>query len=116
MKRERSLGYEPRDAASENRGCDIESRDPETGGLRLTEIKGRCADAEAVTVTRNKMLTALNAGGSFILAAVLVEDGFVHRLLYVPDPARIFGPPPGFAEVSRTISVSAIGKAAEAGP
>ncbi len=116
MERERSLGYEPRDVASENRGYDIEGRDPETGGLRFIEVKGRRADAEAVTITRNEMLAAFNAVEAFILAAVLVEDGFVHRPLYVPDPARIFGPPPGFAEVSRAISVSAIGEAAETGP
>ena len=32
MAQERSLGFEPHDVSSENRGYDIESRDPETGG------------------------------------------------------------------------------------
>ena len=113
MERERSLGYEPFDVSSENRGYDIESRDPETGGLRFIEVKGRRADARAITVTRNEMLAALNAGDSFILAAVLVEDGFVHRPLYVPDPSSLFGAEPSFNEVHRAISVASIKAAAQ---
>ena len=101
MARERSLGYEPIDVSSENRGYDIESRDQETGGLRFIEVKGRRADAQAITITRNEMLAALNAAGSFILAAVLVEGGFVHRPLYVLNPAPLFGAEPGFNEVHR---------------
>ena len=116
MKHERSLGYEPFDVSSENRGYDIESRDPETGVLRFIEVKGRRADARAVTVTRNEMLAALNAQDSSILAVVLVEEGFVHQPLYVTNPSRIFGSEPGFAEVSRAISVAAIKESAEARP
>ena len=110
MARERSLGYEPQDVSSENRGYDIESRDPETGGLRFIEVKGRRADAQAITITRNEMLAALNAAESFILAAVLVEGGFVHQPLYVPNPAPLFGAEPGFNEVHRAISVASIRK------
>ena len=108
MERERSLGYEPFDVSSENRGYDIESRDPETGGLRFIEVKGRRVDAEAITITRNEMLAALNGGDSFILAAVLVEDGVVHEPLYVPNPSTLFGAEPGFNEVHRAISVASI--------
>ena len=36
--------------------------------------------------------------------------------VYLSDPARIFGPEPGFAEVSRTISVDAIRQAADGAP
>ena len=61
MAEERDLGFEPRDVSSENRGYDIESRNPQSGGLRFIEVKGRRADANAVTITRNEMLTALNA-------------------------------------------------------
>ena len=86
MAQERSLGFEPHDVSSENRGYDIESRDPQTGSLRFIEVKGRRADAHAITITRNEMLAALNAAESFILAAVLVESGFEHEPLYVPDP------------------------------
>ncbi len=116
MEHERNAGYEPLDVSAENRGYDIESRDPGTGGLRFIEVKGRRADARAVTITRNEMLAALNAGAAFILAVVLVEDGVVHRPRYVTDPARIFGPDPGFAEVSRAISVSAIRERADPPP
>ena len=115
MARERDLGFEPDDVSSENRGYDIESRDPKTGGLRFIEVKGRRADAEAITITRNEMLAALNAGESFILAAVLVEDGLVHQPLYVPDPAPLFGAEPGFNEVHRAISVASIKAAAQGG-
>ena len=113
MARERDLGFEPDDVSSQNRGYDIESRDPKTGGLRFIEVKGRRADAEAITITRNEMLAALNAGESFILAAVLVEDGFVHQPLYVPDPSPLFGAEPGFNEVHRAISVASIMAAAQ---
>ncbi|MCY3564646.1 MAG: helicase-related protein, partial [Gammaproteobacteria bacterium] len=83
IERERELGFKPQDVAAENRGYDIESRDPVTGGLRFIEVKGRRADASGITITRNEMLTALNAAESYILAAVLVEDGYVHDPLYV---------------------------------
>ena len=114
MVQERSLGFEPRDVSSENRGYDIESRDPETGGLRFIEVKGRRADAQGITITRNELLAALNAADSFILAVVLIQKGFVHQPLYVRNPARLFGPEPGFAEVSRAILLEAIRRAATA--
>ena len=112
MARERNLGCEPSDISSENRGYDIESRDPETGGLRFIEVKGRRADARAVTITRNEMLAALNAADAFILALVLVEAGHVHQPLYVPNPGPLFGAEPEFNEVHRAISVESIQAAA----
>ncbi|MYE02968.1 MAG: DUF3883 domain-containing protein, partial [Alphaproteobacteria bacterium] len=112
MTQERSLGFEPHDVSGENRGYDIESRDPETGGLRFIEVKGRRADAQGITITRNELLAALNAADSFILAVVLVENGFVHQPLYVRNPAPIFGAEPGFNEVHRTITVASIRAAA----
>ena len=113
MERERSLGREPRDVSAENRGYDIESREPETGRLRFIEVKGRRADARAITITRNEMLAAFNAAESFILAVVFVEGDLVHAPRYVPNPAPIFGPEPGFNEVSRAISAEAIKVAAQ---
>ena len=112
MDRERKLGYEPVDVSSEDRGYDIESRDPETGRLRFIEVKGRRADARTVSITRNEMLAAFNAADSFILALVLVEGTYVHHPLYLPNPAPVFGPEPGFNEVSRAISAEAIKRAA----
>ncbi len=67
-------------------------------------------------MTRNEVLAALSAEDSFVLAVVLVDGGFVHQPLYVPNPVRIFGPEPGFAEVSRAISVIAIGESVETRP
>ena len=115
MDRERALGHEPRDVSAENRGYDIESRERGTGRLRFIEVKGRRADARAVTITRNEMLAAYNAGTAYILALVPVSAAGAARPLYAPDPAPLFGPEPGFAEVSRAISVEAIRRAAEAG-
>ena len=113
MERERSLGHEPRDVSKEDRGYDIESRDPDTGRLRFIEVKGRRADARAITITRNEMLAALNAAESFILAVVFVAEGLVREPLYVPNPAPIFGSEPNFNEVSRQISAKALKAAAQ---
>ena len=112
MGRERALGHEPRDVSAEDRGYDVESREAGTGRLRFIEVKGRRADARAVTVTRNEMLAAYNARDAYILAVAPVERGIAQEPIYLPDPARVFGPEPGFAEVSRAISVKAIRRAA----
>jgi hypothetical protein len=70
MRTERALGFEPVDVGAENRGYDIESRDPPTDRLRLIEVKGRVRGAETVTVTRNELLCGLNAQetSTYILA------------------------------------------------
>ena len=115
MDRERALGFEPVDVSSEDRGYDIESRDPATGRLRFIEVKGRRADARTVSITRNEMLAAFNAADAFILAVVLVEGEYVHHPLYLRNPAPVFGPEPGFNEVSRAISAEAIKRAASRG-
>ena len=113
LEREQSLGHEPRDVSAENRGYDIESRDGENGRLRFIEVKGRRADADAITITRNEMLAALNAGNSYILAVVFVEGGIDHPPIYVQNPAPIFGSEPEFNEVHRAISVKSIREAAQ---
>ena len=115
MDRERALGFEPVDVSSEDRGYDIESRDPANGRLRFIEVKGRRADARTVSITRNEMLAAFNAADAFILAVVLVEGEYVHHPLYLRNPAPVFGPEPGFNEVSRAISAEAIKRAASRG-
>ncbi len=93
---ERHLGYEPVDRKSEHLGYDIESRASRTGRLRFIEVKGRASGAEAITVTRNKILTALNKPESYILAIVEFLENGGHRVYYIrrlfwrePD----FGPP-----------------------
>ena len=94
LEAERRLGNEPRDVSAEKRGYDIESRDRKTGRLRFLEVKGRRADAESVTVTRNETLVALNSRDQpheYILAIVLVERGFARRTAYVRDPFSVGG-------------------------
>lgn len=108
---ERMLGRDPRDVSAENRGYDIESRDVKTGSLIFIEVKGRAEGANTVTLTRNEMLTAFNAGQSdlpYILAVVQVDQGFAQQPVYVRDPTGIFGAEPGFTEVSRNLSLSKI--------
>lgn len=74
MEIERKLGFEPRDVSAENCGYDIESHNPrEPGKLRFIEVKGRRADAETITVTKNEILTALNKPEDYILAVVQVD-------------------------------------------
>ena len=58
------------------------------------------------------MLAAYNAAESFILAVVFVDRDGVQEPLYVRNPAPVFGPEPGFNEISRAISVEAIKAAA----
>jgi hypothetical protein len=117
MAAERSLGREPRDVSAENRGYDIESRDPATGSLTFIEVKGRADGADTVTITRNEMLTAFNTEQSelpYILAVVRVEAGFALEPVYVRSPTGIFGSEPGFTEVSRILSLSKILSVGEA--
>ncbi|MYA06551.1 MAG: DUF3883 domain-containing protein [Holophagales bacterium] len=86
MDAERALGHEPTDREFERRGYDIESRDGETGKLRLIEVKGRQSDADTITVTKNEVLTSLNKPDSYILALVLFGDDGDHSLHYVRRP------------------------------
>ena len=102
MAAERAMGFEPRDVAGENRGYDIESRDPATGELRFVEVKGRAVGATTVTVTRNEVLTCLNASARYWLAVVAVdEESAVPR--YVPAP---FMTEPDFAATSVNYSLA----------
>ena len=92
MAAERALGFEPRDVGSENRGYDIESRDPKTGKLRFIEVKGRVEGAATVCVTKNEILTALNKPEDFILAIVEVDgDSVTPRIAALSARARLRG-------------------------
>ncbi|MGQ9895801.1 MAG: helicase-related protein, partial [Roseiflexus sp.] len=89
MEIERRLGYHPVDREFERLGYDIESRDPNTGALRFIEVKGRRADADTITVTRNEILTALNAPDAYILALVAFDrDDNGYQVRYVRTPFR----------------------------
>lgn len=102
MAAERSLGNEPSDVSAENKGYDIESRDPRTGHLRFIEVKGRHADARDVIITKNELLASLNAPQAFQLALVLVENGFAREPIYVQ---RFFQRELGFAETAVVFSI-----------
>ena len=97
MALERTLGFDPTDRELEKLGYDIESRVPNTGKLRFIEVKGRMADADSITVTRNEVLTALNKPEAFILAIVAFQDDGGHEVRYVREP---FAREPDFGAVS----------------
>ena len=97
MALERELGFDPTDRELEKLGYDIESRVPNTGKLRFIEVKGRMADADSITVTRNEVLTALNKPEDFILAIVAFQDDGGHEVRYVREP---FKREPDFGAVS----------------
>ena len=82
----RPLGHAPKDVSAERIGYDIESRENGAGRLRLIEIKGRAEGADTVVVTRNKVLTALDKPGTFILAIVEVANGVTGAPRYVRGP------------------------------
>jgi superfamily II DNA or RNA helicase len=103
MAAERRLGNIPRDVSAENKGYDIESRDPKAGHLRFIEVKGRHADGRDVIVTKNELLASLNAPETYILALVRVENGFAHEPIYV---RQFFKRELGFAETAVVFDVS----------
>ena len=102
---ERRLGFAPRDVSALRVGYDIESRDPKSGTLRFIEVKGRAAGADTVTVTRNEILTALNAPDRFILAIVAVADGRSQEPRYVREP---FAREPDFGATGVTYNLAGL--------
>lgn len=85
MQAERELGNEPRDVSEQKLGYDVESSIPNTGRLRFIEVKGRIAEADTITISKNEILTGLNKPDDFILAIGLVQGESVD-LLYVRRP------------------------------
>jgi len=83
---EQHLGYEPTDREFDKVGYDIESRVPGTGRLRFIEVKGRAAEADTVTVTRNEILTSLNKPENYILALVAFETLERYQVRYLQRP------------------------------
>jgi superfamily II DNA or RNA helicase len=96
MQIERDLGYEPKDVEFDRLGYDIESRIPGTGKLRFIEVKGRVAEADTVTVTRNEILYSLNKPDDYILA-IVAFGGDDHSVHYIRTP---FGTEPDFGVTS----------------
>ncbi|WP_201766892.1 helicase-related protein [Rhodopirellula europaea] len=86
MRAERDLGNTPTDVSHLNCGYDIESACGQTGRLRFIEVKGRLLGGETVTVTRNEIVTGVNAGDSYILAIVQIENDAALLPVYVRSP------------------------------
>lgn len=108
------LGHRARDMNDEQRnhpGYDIRTLvpgDDEVGeSLYFLEVKGRTAGAPTVTVSRNEILTGLNAPNQFILVLVEVSpDGpGSDRVRYIWHPFEGIGDT-HFAETSRTFAWS----------
>jgi superfamily II DNA or RNA helicase len=110
MQFERAQGFEPRDISVENRGYDIESRDPKTDRLRFIEVKGRVKGAETVTVTKNEILTSLNRPDGYVLAIVFVADGVADGPIYLRKP---FNQEPEFGTASVNFKLSELLKKTE---
>ncbi len=87
MQIERALGHEPRDRSADKVGYDIESRDGQTGLLRFLEVKGRHAEADTVTVTKNEIIHALNVPEQSWLVVALVRGRQV-EVHYVREAFR----------------------------
>lgn len=100
MKIETESGFTPQDVSRKNFGYDIESSDGKN--FRFIEVKGRRADADTVTISRNEILTALNKPENFILALVSI-DGEKIKTIYLKNP---FGTSPDFGAVSVNYKIS----------
>lgn len=100
---ERALGHEPRDVAALKKGWDIESRDGRTGHLRFIEVKGRHATARDIILTKNELLSSLNASEAFILAIVQIHEDFAREPVYV---RRFFHRELGFGETAVVFNVA----------
>jgi SNF2 family DNA or RNA helicase len=107
MEAEKAKGFIPRDVSAENRGYDIESRDPATGHLRFLEVKGRHSEADTVTVTRNEILTALNKPESYYLVLVLIDGDGAREPVYLKTP---FKSEPDFATASVNFKIEELAK------
>ena len=100
---ELELGNKPVDVSGDKCGFDIESRTPD-GRLRFIEVKGRNCNADAVTVSKNEILAALNSPENFILAIVMVSDKSA-RVVYLQKP---FTAAPDFNAISVNYRISAL--------
>jgi superfamily II DNA or RNA helicase len=84
---ELARGWQPKDVSVENRGFDVLSRHPISGGVRFIEVKGR-AGVGAVALSRNELATAARLSSDYWLYVVF-HCTTSPRLIPVPDPARL---------------------------
>ncbi|ORC37386.1 RNA helicase [Marispirochaeta aestuarii] len=107
---EQKAGRIPVDVSADNRGWDIESRDPETGTLLLIEVKGRAQDAQELTVTHNEVLQGFNASENFILALVRVAGVTCDGPYYIRRP---FEKEPDWADAGKQLRIKKLLERAE---
>lgn len=88
METGRKLGFDPTNRELEKLGYEIESRTPDTGQARLTEVKGRENGAATVTPTRNETLYPPNKPEDFVPGIVQFLNDSTHRVHYVREPFR----------------------------
>jgi urease gamma subunit len=87
MRYERERGWLPEDVSGQDRGFDILSRHPESGGVRFIEVKGR-AGTGPVVLTRNEYKTAERLRVDYWLYVVF-DCAKTPRLVAIPDPVRL---------------------------
>jgi len=87
MRYERERGWLPEDVSAQDRGFDILSRHPESGGVRFIEVKGR-AGTGPVVLTRNEYKTAERLRADYWLYVVF-DCARTPRLMAIPDPVRL---------------------------
>ena len=110
---EARLGRRAEAMSHSNPGFDIRSID--TGGhLLLIEVKGRIEGSTTVSVTRNEILTGLNAADHYLLALVEVHSDNTCEVRYLYNPFAGKSRELHFAERSTTFDWDKLWDAAEA--
>src|SRR5581483_3248344 len=82
MAAERTLGRSPVEMPPNNKGFDVESRDPD-GMLWFIEVKGRVVGAETFSITRSEIGVGRNKADRHILALVEVEGTRAKGVRYI---------------------------------
>jgi hypothetical protein len=87
MAYERAQGWEPEDVSAQDRGFDVLSRHPATGGTRFIEVKGR-AEEGSIVLTLNEHSTAQRLGQDYWLYVVF-HCASEPQLIRISDPAQM---------------------------
>jgi len=87
MAHEREQGWAPEDVSAQNRGFDVLSRHPATGGTRFIEVKGR-AEEGSIVLTPNEHATARRLGQDYWLYVVF-NCATEPTLIRISDPAQM---------------------------
>jgi len=109
---EARIGRRAEEMPHSNPGFDIRSVDTD-GHLLLIEVKGRIEGSTTVTVTRNEILTGLNAADRYLLALVEVRTDGTCQVRYLRDPFAGKSRQLHFAERSTTFDWDKLWETAE---